>query len=389
MQEVLTLMSLSSYEDREQTAVKHKILERYLNGFAPIVGDWARDIAYVDCCAGPWKSSDPNLGDTSFGRAVGALRAAKQVLAQRGRTPTFRCLLIERNRNAFTELKRYCDTISDIEVTPREWNFTKHVSDIEKFVKERDNCFPFIFIDPKGWDPLEVDVIKPILRLQPGEVLINLMTSFITRFISVREKRFERLFKEDWSRLVALSGEEREEQIVASYASRVREAGNFSYVCTLPVMKPSQDAFQFHMIYATRHIKGVEVFKETEKQVIPFMQNIRAEAQERKRYVQTGQPALFDAKTLYKETRFTRFQTRSVETTKRELRAKLQQSKRVSYDDAWAAAMTHSAVLEDDLHSWLAEWKTAGLVEITNEQPRQKFPARGREQVIIWKGADA
>lgn len=382
-------MTSTDYEDREQTAVKHQILERYLNGFAPIVGDWARDIAYVDCCAGPWKSSDPNLGDTSFGRAVGALRAAKSVLAQRGRTPTFRCLLIERNRNAFRELKRYCDTILDIEVTPWEWDFTKHVGDIEKFVKQRNDCFPFIFIDPKGWDPLEIDVIKPILRLQPGEVLINLMTSFITRFISVREKRFERLFKEDWSRLATLSGEEREEQIVASYASRVREAGNFSYVCTLPVMKPSRDAFQFHMIYGTRHITGVKVFKETEKQIIPFMQRIRAEAQERRRYVRTGQSGLFGAHAFYKETRFTRFRTRSLEMTKAELRARLQQSKQFSYDDAWAEAMTHSAVLEDDLRSWLAEWKAARLVEITNEQPRQKFPARGREQVIIWKGADA
>ena len=382
-------MSPTDYEDREQTAVKHKILERYLNGFAPVVGAWAEDVAYVDCCAGPWKSSDPGLGDTSFGRAIGALRAAQKVLAKRDRLPTFRCLLIEQDRSAFRELKRYCDTIPDIEVAPKEWDFTEHVVDIEKFVKERKKCFPFIFIDPKGWDPLEIDLIEPILRLDPGEVLINLMTSFITRFIGVPQKRFERLFKGDWSWLAALSGEEREEQIVASYANRVRGAGNFRYVCTLPVMKPSQDAFQFHMIYATRHIKGVEVFKETEKSVIPFMEGIRAEAQERRRYERTGQSVLFGAHTLYKETRFTRFRKRNLEITKIELRTRLQQSKRVPYGDVWDEAMRHSAVFEGDLRSWLMEWKAAGLIEITNEQPRQKFPAKDRGQDVIWKGAGA
>lgn len=380
-------MSAADYQDREQTGVKHEILARYLKGFAPIVGDWATDIAYIDCCAGPWRSFDPELRDTSFDRAITVLRDAKRVLADRGRSPSFRCLLIEKNRAAFSKLKKYCDAISDIEVVAQQWDFTEHVSDIEKFVKHRNHSFPFIFIDPKGWDPLEMDSITPILRLTPGEVLINLMTSFITRFISVREKHFERLFKGDWSRLAALSGEEREEKIVASYAAHVRDAGKSSYVCTLPVMKPSHDAFQFHMIYATRNIKGVQVFKETEKHVIPFMQDTRARAQERKRYLQTGQVAMFGPETFYKETRFTQYRNRSLKFTKAELKAELVKLSTILYDDAWALAMQHSAVSEDDLRTWLAEWGAAGLLEITNEQPRQKFPTRGRGQRLVWKGA--
>ena len=61
------------YEDREQTAVKHKVLTRYLSGFVPIVGAWASDIAYIDCLAGPWRSADPALKDTSFARAIGTV----------------------------------------------------------------------------------------------------------------------------------------------------------------------------------------------------------------------------------------------------------------------------------------------------------------------------
>jgi len=34
-----------------------------------------------------------------------------------------------------------------------------------------------------------------------------------------------------------------------------------AYVCALPVMNPDTDAFSLYLIYATRHAKGVEIFK--------------------------------------------------------------------------------------------------------------------------------
>jgi len=49
--------------------------------------------------------------------------------------------------------------------------------------------FPFTFIDPTGWEPPAINLITPILRLEPGEVLINLMTSWIRRFISDKTTR--------------------------------------------------------------------------------------------------------------------------------------------------------------------------------------------------------
>ena len=375
----------SAYEDREQTAVKHEILERYLKAFVPIVGDWASDIAYVDCLAGPWESSDPDCRDTSFGRAVSVLRKTREVLKSRGKFPTMRCLFIEKDPQAFQQLKRYCDGVPDIEITPKQWDFTEHVQDIARFVRERNSAFPFVFIDPTGWEAAGIDLIKPILGLSPGEVLINLMTSFIIRFLACPEKRFHELFGADWPKLAQLSGEQKEEAVVRSYARAVRKAGQFNYVCTLPVMKPSQDSFHFHMIYATRHIRGVDAFKATEKHVVPFMEDTWARAQERKRYLQTGQGALFGAQTLHKETRLTRYRIRSIEFAKLEMEQNLQMSKQISYDDAWATAMQHSTVLEDDLRDWLAEWEKAGLLEITNQQPRQKFPRRDSGQHLIWK----
>jgi three-Cys-motif partner protein len=376
----------SAYEAREQTAVKHRILERYLSAFVPIVGDWALDIAYVDCLAGPWRSADPDLRDTSFARAIQVLRSTRTILAARGKSPTMRCLFIERDTGAFEQLQEYCKRITDIEVTAKNWDLTTHIPDVVAYARARSKSFPFIFLDPKGWEPLQINCIAPILGLDPGEVLITLMTSWITRFLPDESKGFERIFGEDLPRLMGLQGEELEEEAVKSYANAVRKAGRFRYVCTLPVMKPDQDAFHFYMIYCTRHIRGVEVFKETEKSIIPFMHETRARAQERRRFAQSGQYTFLDPKTRYRERKFTQFQLRNVEIAKLELRDTLESSGRIRYDDAWAMVMQHSTVVTSDLAEWLSEWKNAGLLQITNQQHEQRLPRKGQKQFLEWKG---
>jgi three-Cys-motif partner protein len=372
------------YDDREQTAVKHEILARYLSAFVPIVGDWASDIAYIDCFAGPWKSTDPNLADTSFSRAIHVLRSTRSVLKSRGKSPTMHCLLVEREPVAFGKLQQFCERISDLEVTTKNWDFMEHVKDIAQFATERRSSFPFIFIDPKGWEPLEINLIQPLLAVDPGEVLITFMTSWILRFLSDSSKRFDRIFGPDWNRLASLQGEEQEDEVVSSYATSVRKAGHFNYVCTLPVMKPTQDAFQFHMIYATRHVKGVEVFKAAEKHTIPFMHETRAKAQERRRFLRSGQHSMFDATASYREMKYTRHQLRNLAVAKAELRSKLQAELKVLYDDAWATAMQHSGVMDADFREWIQEWKNAGLLQITNQAPRQRLARRGNQQYLRW-----
>jgi len=377
-------MKQSFYEDREQTEVKHRILERYLSAFIPIVGNWASDLAYIDCLAGPWRAVDPDLKDTSFARAVNVLRATRKILADRGKFPTIRCLLIEKESEPFRKLKQFSDEIHDVEVTTRKWDFTTHIQDVVRFAKQRQGSFPFTFIDPTGWEPLAIELVTPILRLEPGEVLINLMTSWIKRFLTDETKHFDRLLGSDLPRLRQLRGEEQEEELVRSYASAVLKAGNFKYTCTLPVMKSDQDAFHFHMIYATRHMRGVEVFKETERAVIPFMHETRAKAQERRRLAQSGQSSLLPAEAHYKERRFTQFQLRNLKIAKDELRRMLETAEQVLFDDAWAKVMQYSAVMEGDFRDWLIEWKASGLLSVVKQQPGQKLPRKGENQYLKW-----
>jgi three-Cys-motif partner protein len=380
-------MKTPSYQDREQTEVKHRTLERYLSACIPIVGSWAADIAYIDCLAGPWKANSQDLTDTSFAKAIATLRQAKPELARRGKFPTMRCLLIENDPSAFTELQEFARSVEDIEVVPHFWDFSKHIADVVKFANEKSNSFPFIFIDPTGWELAAIDLIAPILRLRRGEVLINLMTSWIRRFLTDETKNFHRLVGDQVQKLRSLSGDEQEEELVRIYASEIKRAGQFNYVCTLPVMKSDQDSFHFHLVYATRHVRGVEEFKKTEKHIIPFMHATRAEAQQRKSFNATkGQYSLLQPEETYSERRFTRLNAKNLDLAHSDVLNALKKNGTVPYDDLWGIAMQYSTVLESDFKSWVREWLERKQAVIRDPDPKQKFPKRHSHQDLQWKG---
>ncbi|MFI5090531.1 MAG: three-Cys-motif partner protein TcmP [Terriglobales bacterium] len=373
------------YDEREHTQVKHTVLRRYLSAAIPIVGDWAADIAYTDCLAGPWKSAAADLHDTSFDTAVQVLRSTRTVLDQRGKSPHLRCLFIEIDREAFSRLEKYTDGIKDIEAVARNWDFTQAVPKVVNFAVKNPNSFSFVFIDPKGWEQIALPLIAPILRLSQGEVLITLMTSFIRRFVKVEGKGFDKIFGATAvAKLENLSGDELEEGLVRQYTAAAKTTGDFKYACTLPVLKASQDDFQFFMVYLTRHIRGVEVFKETERAVIPIMHEIRAEAQSRKELDRTGQFSLLPPDEKYKEARFTHFRRRQLERVRGALLKVVEAKKSLTYGEAWELTMQNAAVLDADLREWIFEWRVKGLIDILGWAPRQKVPHK--ENVIQWRG---
>jgi len=53
------------YKGKEQSFIKHRLLETYLERLFMIIGQHENRIRYVDCFAGPWKTESDNLKDTS------------------------------------------------------------------------------------------------------------------------------------------------------------------------------------------------------------------------------------------------------------------------------------------------------------------------------------
>jgi three-Cys-motif partner protein len=375
------------YSGRGQTLVKHLILRKYLQRFAHIIGFKWETITYVDCFAGPWNVRSEDLKDSSFSIALEELRKARQT----HQNLKLRCFFLEKKAKPFAKLKKFADKVTDAEVEPRNAALEESISDIVEFVKQGGaNSFPFIFIDPTGWTGFPMDVIAPLLRLDTVEVLINFMTGDIRRFLEspqqATQESFKRLYRSEEiiDKIQGLQGQDREDVAVAEYRKQVAKTGNFNYTAAAMVLHPLFDRTRFHLIYATRNEKGIEVFKEAEKKAMEEQERERASAQYKRREAKTGQRSFFTAEESYNPSFYESLRDRYISQSKECVLRMLQTNKRVSYDEVWAAALELPLVWESDLKEWITGWEEKKLVSVEGKRSRQKVPHRNEGNILHW-----
>ena len=383
------------YTGREQTLVKHYILRQYLERFAIIVGTHRDTLTYVDCFSGPWNVQSEDFKDSSFSIALEQLRKARKVHQERtGRTLRLRCLFLEKTRSAFTKLQRFTDKIADVKIELHNAKLEDAVPLILEFVKEGGSrSFPFIFIDPTGWTGFEMSTIAPLLKIEPGEVLINFMTGHIRRFIEypeeVNQQSFVRFFgSEDFREKVkGLAQQEREDAAVEEYIRNVKSTGKFPYVCSAIVLHPEIDRTAFHLIYATRNLAGVEVFKDAEKRAMALMEKARAEAKQRKREEKTGQTELYGGEVLHDATHYTSLRVHYLAKSKQAVLDLIGVQTKIPYDQACALTLSFPLSWESDLKEWIRYWVQEGLLTISGLKARQQVPQRGEGIVLILRAS--
>ena len=105
-------MSSEDYRGREQTHLKHRVLDEYLMGWAHKLGAGARKMQgrrtklwYVDCFSGPWQARAPDGSDTSISIGLSALQKAQRTWASKGLYIDVGAIFVERNLKAFRELQ--------------------------------------------------------------------------------------------------------------------------------------------------------------------------------------------------------------------------------------------------------------------------------------------
>jgi three-Cys-motif partner protein len=381
------------YAGREQTLVKHFILRKYLERFAHIIGFHWGTITYIDCFSGPWNVRSPDLKDSSFAIALEELRKARTTHASKGRSLKLRCMFLEKDPAAYAQLKAFADKVADAEIATRNSELAEAMPDVLQFVRQGvKEAFPFIFIDPTGWTGFEMKLIAPLLRLQPGEVLINFMTDYIRRFIDhpnqQTREQFAALFGsgEYQGRIQGLTDPEaRENELLKAYAENVQKTGSFTYACVAIILYPETDRSYFHLIYATRNRKGVEVFKNVEKQAMAVMEKTRAEAKERKRVKKTSQPGLFPSEDMPHSRPIDDLRARYLAHSRQKVRELLQTGQRVPYERVWDLALSYPLVWESDLKDWIQEWKAEGRLKLEGMQPRQRVPKLDAGNAMLWQ----
>jgi len=380
------------YSGREQTLVKHFILQKYLERFAHIVGTYRNSLTYVDCFSGPWNVRSDRFEDSSFSIALQELRKARDTHTPRGRQLRLRCFFLEKDPAAYAKLDAFAKGVQDAEVRTLNATLEESVAEIVRFVRaDGQQTFPFIFIDPTGWSGFEMDTITPLLKLNPGEVLINFMTGHIRRFLDSPQEQTQASFKRLFGsagfqeKIQGLARQDREDAAIREYTRNAKRAGGFVFAGNAIVLHPEVDRTHFNLIYLTRHSEGVKVFKEAEKKAMAVQEAARAEAQQRKRVARKGQCELFGSKDLHDSTHYESLRDRYLVKTRGLVLRALEAKRRLPYDEAWTLALSEPMSWESDLKEWIEEWKQQGRVEITGMQPRQRVPHRNEGNYLIWK----
>lgn len=379
---------LNLYKGREQTLVKHEIFGRYLQRFACIVGSRWDSITYVDCFSGPWEQRSSDFRDTSFGIAIKHLLEARDAVAKLnpGRRLKIRCFFVEKDRAAHLLLEQHAakHRTADIDIVTFKGEFEQAIPQIIKYVQDGGpNTFPFFFIDPTGWTGFAMESLTPIIKLPRVEVMVNFMTAFLGRFLKT-DATIPPLYGRDVRpELRPFEGADLEDAAVGAYAAELKRRGNFRHAVPAIILKSGDDRTHFHLVYATRNQKGLEVFKEAERAATGVMNKIRAEVKIER--AEGPQGLFWDAvevepKTL---THFENLRYRYTSRARDRVRALLMRNVETPYDTAWEEAVQWTPLVwSGDFKEWLKKWTQDGAIEVPTLVAGKRVPQLGGGHIL-------
>ncbi len=371
-------LDLTNYEGgREQAYVKHYLLKKYLSSWAYIIGGSAWDsLVFVDGFAGPWGAKHEEFADASFGIAVRALNEAIDGLFKT-RQIVIRglCIFVETKPKPFARLDRFAkeNSTESVRAIALRGRFIENISAIDAQIAALGtNPFKFVFLDQKGWAATPMSKLKPFLRERPCEVLFNLMTSFLTRFVDARgrESSYHELFGRpgvlERIRGLPKGTGEREEAAVQEYCKSLKGICRFRYVSQAVILDPTKEKVRYHLVFATNNLRGIEVFKNAEKEAIKTQDDIRNETKAKR----TSQLAFFEvgpSKSPLMRQLHQRYNALAREKVIQVLAS--HRGSDLPYEDLFSEAMAFPLVTKDDLNDWLGELPQ---INVQTNGPRRK-----------------
>ncbi|NQV47108.1 MAG: three-Cys-motif partner protein TcmP [Rhodospirillaceae bacterium] len=381
-----------AYKGREQTYVKHIFLENYIVRVAYNILSFRDDFVFVDGFSGPWKSKDESLEDTSFGRATSKLIKIQRGLLEEGNAKIIRCLFIENNKHRFENLDAAVTSLDEIKARAIHGDFEDQIPEIVKYI---GNSFSLVFIDPTGWKGFGLENIKPILSLK-GEVIINFMFDHINRFMNhprpETAETYDQLFggKGWFSEFQALidAGVEREEAVLTVYKTRLKKMGGYKYVTSTRIKHPSNNRTYFHLVYATRHPKGIIEFRDVEKKSSNIQEQVRDVLKQeniiKKRQQATGMDDLLGVvEQDGNNAAFEAERANRLAQAKERLCLVLQSNKMISAEELQGEILETPLIRKSDLNEWIHTLRELGIVKVENMSERAKALNRSHTLHII------
>lgn len=261
-----------NYYGREHSYIKHKLLRGYLEKLFYIKAlSGSKELTYVDCFAGPWGSNEQDLSDTSISISLDLIKNIRESLATRKLYDvSFKAIYVEESKTSFERLKAFLDNNATSRVTtyPIHGDYSNVHREILGVCQD---SFTLFFFDPTGWTPISIDRLKPFLQRKNSEFLITFMYDFLNRAIGIRELRdtvtsvLGAISEDEIEELQELSSTKREDRIVRKYRdtlSREMKLNNMNRPRSyhLKVLDRKKERTKYHLVYLSRHPRGIIEF---------------------------------------------------------------------------------------------------------------------------------
>jgi three-Cys-motif partner protein len=281
-----------SYEGREHSFVKHALLKGYLEKLLFIKGmTGTREIAYVDCFAGPYKDETSELSTTSIAISLEIMKKVLDALAASGKYVSLRAIYVEENKARYDRLKAYLDSNcpSGIQAFPIHGDYAEKADEILQ--RCGNNSFAFFFVDPLGWTDVGIPRFSKLLKRPKSEFLITFMYDHLNRFVRKPDLRVQVsamlgiLSDEEYQEVSRLQPKERETFIVLRYREQIITAmgpeGAFQPRSYHAVIKDKdKERTKYHLVYGTRHHKGIIEFAEQSEKAELIQRVVRVQVKQ-------------------------------------------------------------------------------------------------------------
>lgn len=282
-----------AYKGREHSQIKHELLKGYLEALLSIVGvSGVREFVYVDCFAGPWGDESDSLSATSFAISLRILAKVQDTLAtvHNIRGTKFRAIYIEESKKRYKQLSEYLDKNcpDGIECHALHGDYSTLQNDILRLCG--DKSFTFFFIDPKGWVDVGIPKLAKLLKRPRSEFLITFMYGHFNRFVKKADLHKQvsamlgTLSEADYQEISSLQPKDREKFIIHKYREQVMTAmgsdGSRPRSYHAVVKDKDKEKTKYHLVYGTRHPKGIVKFAEQSGKAEFFQRVVRIQVKQ-------------------------------------------------------------------------------------------------------------
>ena len=251
------------------TRAKHLILQRYLHAWLPIISSNRGRVVFIDGFAGPGVYEGGEEGSP-----VIALRALLDHAHRRLIASNVHFLFFEADAKRAARLR---EVVEPIAATLPEGStatvmqgayadlLTAGLDEIEANGKQLAPSL--VFIDPFGVSGLPMTLVRRVLATPSCEVLINVMTGFMHRFIAAPEfeKALDAIFGvPDWRAARELQGAERVEFLRRLYLAELTRtdiAGGARYARLFSMLNKANQPI-YDLVFATNHPLGMDRMKD-------------------------------------------------------------------------------------------------------------------------------